>query len=79
MGLLLNLLTTNVPIIQKPISKSYLQSICSANQLAGFYMMGTLDVKGLSWINFTSFIELDLKRGKLTRDKFKLDYILIPF
>ena len=42
-------------------------------------MMGTLDVKGLSWINFTSFIELDLKRGKLTRDKFKLDYILIPF
>ena len=42
-------------------------------------MMGTLDVKGLSWINFTGFIELDLKRGKLTRDKFKLDFILIPF
>ena len=39
-----NLLTTNVPIIQK-------QSVCSANQLTGFYMMGTLVVKRLRYCN----------------------------
>ena len=37
-----NPLTTNVPIIETG------QLICIANQLAGFYMMRTLVVKGLN-------------------------------
>ena len=51
-----NPLTTNVPIIETS------QLICRANQLSGFYMMGTLVVKRLNvegYYEFSSSCEFD--------------------
>ena len=48
MNCVINQLTTNVP---HHIEASHLT--CSANQLTGFYMMGTLFVNGLTHCNLT--------------------------